>query len=784
MTPQPITPQPSIDDSHPSRNLGGLLGLLGGRERPFPLQRIKVRTSIAGDCCRTVVEQSFANPYAVGMEAVHIFPLPEDGAVTEMELRAGDVIVRAECRERAAAEEAFRQARESGRRAALLTQERADVHTLRVTNVPPKTGVTVRMVIIERLEVVDGRYCWRFPTVVAPRYIPGKPISHDGDGAVPDTDRVPDASRIQPPLRLAGGTELDLEVSIRGPLTSVESSLHAVRIDLGDQVRVAPSTQATLNKDFILWFAAASTNESALRAYTDGEYTIVVVEPPADASMESIPRDAIFLIDTSFSMSGTNMEAAKRALSAALHGLESADRFRLLAFDSELEAFSAEFLEYNDRTLADADHWIKRLVAAGGTEILPAVKESLAGPLADGRLRTILLITDGQVCNADELARLVAGRNGDTRLFTVGIDTAVNSALLKRLARLGGGTCELLTPDDDIEIAIAKIESRFGSPILTDVQVADAEAARPEPRVVFDGRPISFMVAGSPSMLQVTGRGHSGSVRLQASPVKVDFPLGALWARQRVAWLEDRATLEPTRIQSIKEEIIEVALKYGIASRYTAFVAVESVRSNNGELIRVVQPVELPEGWNRAFTEPPAAGRHICFSERTRARVISLLRFKMTRRVEGLDSGIYALRGGWLRDFDDGDDEPMLCAKRVAPDHAEAADVGGRLARAQQADGSFGGDVGRSAAALVALILDGNTRKRGPRRRVVFKLDRWLKRHADNHLVQLATALLERAEGGGRLPQGDEVQALTQQGPEGDMLMELLADDRKVKTRV
>ncbi len=191
------TIQPSVALEMPPdpRGLGGLIALAEKAEHPLPLQWVRVRAAIAGDCCRTVIEQRFRNNLEVAMEAVHVFPLPDEGAVIEMELLAGDVRVVAECRERAEAEETFERARGAGRRAGLLTKERADVHALRVTNLPPHTDVTVRIVVVERLQTIDGRTRWRFPTVIAPRFLPGRPIATSGPGALPDTDRAPDASR-------------------------------------------------------------------------------------------------------------------------------------------------------------------------------------------------------------------------------------------------------------------------------------------------------------------------------------------------------------------------------------------------------------------------------------------------------------------------------------------------------------------------------------------------------------------------------------------------------------
>ena len=101
-----IEPTITPDKAPDPRGLGGLVALVEGVEQALPLQEVKVRTSIVGDCCRTVIDQRFANVHDSPLEATHIFPLPEDGAVIEMELRAGDKVIRAECRERKEAQPA------------------------------------------------------------------------------------------------------------------------------------------------------------------------------------------------------------------------------------------------------------------------------------------------------------------------------------------------------------------------------------------------------------------------------------------------------------------------------------------------------------------------------------------------------------------------------------------------------------------------------------------------------------------------------------------------------
>lgn len=792
----PATPDP--------RGLGGLLVLVGGAPRPLPLREVRVRAQITGDVCRTVVEQRFHNPHAVPLEAIHIFPLPERGAVTELELRAGETVVRAECREREAAERTYRDAVDSGFRAALLTSEREDVHTLRVANLPPGTEATVRLVIVERLTAQDGRLRWRFPTVVAPRYTPGQAVGHEGPGVSPDTDQSPDASRISPPLRLSGGTRLDLEVVIAGPLRGLSSSLHALALTLDDGgARVAPATNATLNRDFVLSWTTGEPGAVSTRAWTDGRHTLVIVEPPAELLAPGLPRDAVFVVDISGSMGGDKMRAAKLALKTALHGMSPGDRFRLIAFDDRLEALSPTFLPYGDASLAHADRWIEGLDARGGTEMLPAIQEALAGGTPPGRLRTVLFITDGQATDEAQLIAAVAGRRGVARVFTLGIDTAVNASLMEGLARAGGGVATLCTPDDDIEAVVARLEARFGSPLLTDLVVDGGGAARPEPATLFSGCPCSLLIEGAPAQVGLRGLSASGPWSAQVSPRRTDQPLGVAWARERVSWLEDQISLKPFQDEALRGEILRIALAAGIASRFTAFVAVDSSVQLGGDRVTVVQPVELPAGWDASFlsrgrgggaSPPPVLAMRPAAPTRAQAAAPSGRPERSRGRTSGLNDDLGF--DDWFSDREVavvGDlDEvsappaprpaaPAPEAKKRTPIAAksdltrhESGDPGLALAGQQAADGSFGGDAARTAAALVLLVLLGHTRRAGLRQRVVQKAARWLEDHSSPE-ARLALEVLAAAESGAAPVRDARWEPLLGAGAEGRALAARLA---------
>lgn len=823
-----LNPDPKLACPTDDVGLGGMRSIDG---RVFPLQSVKVRSTIAGPCARTVIEQRFSNPFDEVLDATWIFPLPGDGALIALELRAGDVVVVGECQKREEALAKFEEARTQGHRAALVETEQKGVHTLSLAGLPPKSDVTVQLTVVELLPIIDARFQFRFPTTIAPRYTPGTPVDHAGFGTEPDTDLVPNASRLTPPIRLAGGTLFDVEVEIAGALTSLESSLHAVKMQMDSgSARVAPSARATLNRDFILAFSVAESATPVTRAFTDGVYTALVIEPPTSLDVRALPRDAVFAVDISGSMEGPKLTAAKSALTSALHGLNTGDRFKLIAFDDRVEFFQSDFAEYNDNNLRRADAWIAALQSRGGTEMLQPIQECLSGETPVGRLRTVLFVTDGQSSDEARLLPAVANRRGNAVFFTLGIDSAVNEGLLKTLARAGGGVCELCTPTDDIDAVVAKLETRFGTPLLSDIHVDGA--ARPSGQTVFSGRPATVLIQGASEQISVTAVSPSGEYNHTVVPERVGFALGPIWARERVSWLEERLMMRPFEEEAIKPEILRIALEHQIASKFTSFVCVDKSVRTIGERRHVVQPAEMPAHWELHEMSAPAQafggarGAGMTFASPMRSRTVLPMPAPMPAPGSAplsrpqvppqapvsdtpdystpeffaeaeSDAGGFSLRESVSKLFSAfGDSSPADTPKRSKTDSkkvskhgqrddsAESAatvplsvkrsDIPGLLARLQNADGSFGGDVGRSAAALIALLLSGSTRLEGNRRRVVVKLVSWLEKHRDDSRAAMALSALQTFEAPGDHVPNAQWNMLASEGAEGDMLAVLL----------
>ena len=635
-----------------------LLRTMDGRELPkAPLLSTDVSFRVSGMVARARVVQVFQNASADWVEGVYVFPLPESAAVDRLRMLVGEREIEGEIHEREAARRTYQAARDGGRRAALMDQERPNIFTTRVANIGPQENIAVELEYQQTLRYDGGRYSLRFPMVVGPRYIPGfvRTSTPEPLGWSPNTDQVPDAARITPPVLRPEAGAIN-PVSIRVALDAgvqieeVSSAYHPVTVAAPSASRreialAAGSSPAT--RDFELAWTLQRAQAPQLAWFTEEKagrhYGVLMVLPPAPAPGVRLPREVVFVLDTSGSMAGASIRQAKDALQLALARLAPGDAFNVIEFNSAAQALHPRAVSVNPGNVRRAIDWVQSLQARGGTEMASALALALDGSDDAGRVRQVVFLTDGAVGNEEALFRLVRARLGDTRLFTIGIGSAPNSHFMTKAAELGRGTFTYIGRIDEVQEKMAALFAKLESPVLKALEVLWPEGAHAES---WPAR-LPDLYAGEPVVVAAALQRLEGSVRVRGTREgrlwEAQVPLaqsvgnagmGSLWARGKVEGLMD-SIREGAAEDKVRAEVIDLALAHRLVTKYTSFVAVDRTpaRVSDAQLKLAALPTNLPEGWeyDKVFGELPQGATDSRFAMLSGALLL-LLALAMLRR--------------------------------------------------------------------------------------------------------------------------------------------------------
>ena len=598
----------------------------GNAKAVCPLKHTDVKAQISGFLSRVTVTQEFENPFKEKIEAVYTFPLPQNAAVDDMTMVVGDRTVRGKILRREEAQAVYEAAKNNGQTASLLNQERANIFTQSVANILPGEQIKITISYVETLKYEAGSYEFVFPMVVGPRYVPGNATGAQSTGFSPDTDRVPDASRITPqppPAGMRAGHDISIDVMLDAgvPLDELNSKTHEVVIERPDDRRahVALKDQATIpNKDFILRYDVAGKQISdALLTHSTGHsgFFTLILQPPERVTAEDVtPKELVFVLDTSGSMSGFPIEKAKETMKLALDNLYPYDTFNLITFSGDEHILFPEPVPATKENLAKAQAFLETRQGGGGTEMMKAIKASMDPSDKQDHVRIVCFMTDGYVGNDMEIIGEVQ-RHPNARVFSFGIGSSVNRFLLEGMAKYGRGEVEYVGLNDDGSAAAKRFHERIRNPLLTDISVDWNGMAVSDvyPKTIPD------LFGAKPVILSGTYSGNGkGVIRLKGKmsgrdfvrEIPVDFSsteqhdvLATLWARNRVDDLMSQdfnGAQRGAMKDDVKQAITQLGLDYRLMTQFTSFVAVEEmIVTDGGQPRRVDVPVEVPEGVNR-----------------------------------------------------------------------------------------------------------------------------------------------------------------------------------------
>lgn len=611
------TPQPPEDRP----GCGCLMAKLPDVEKevPVPLKHTSVTGNIDGYIASVDVTQQFQNPYSSKIEAVYVFPLPENAAVNEFVMTVGERKIRGIIREREQAERIYNEARSQGHVASLLTEERPNIFTQKVANIEPGKQIDINIRYFNTLRYEDGAYEFVFPMVVGPRYNP--PATNDGVGSVARgahnaSGQTTEVQYLAPNERSGHDISVSLNIKAGVNIENVRCVNHSVDIKESSeserQITLSPSDSIP-NKDFVLRYKVAGDQiKTAMMTHKDdhGQYFTMMLYPPAELKqVQRSPMEMLFVLDCSGSMNGRPLDQARAAVTHALQKLTPRDTFQIIDFSNTASQLGPAPINATPENLRNGLAYLASLNGSGGTEMIEGLKAALDFPHDEGRYRVVSFLTDGYIGNDADILHAVAQKTGDSRIFSFGVGQSPNRYLLDRMALLGRGAVAYLSLNDDPVQIMEQFHESISHPAMTDLSIdwGNMNVTDVYPQIVPDlivGRPVVLTgrFTGEPGTVTVNGRTGmqpvSYSVALDTQDANKEHKgIGAVWARLKIADLMAQISRTPDQAEQIQQSVLRTALDYSLMSALTAFVAVDSMTKTEGAFgTTVAVPVPVPEG--------------------------------------------------------------------------------------------------------------------------------------------------------------------------------------------
>ena len=573
----------------------------------LPLKSTNVTGKITGMIADVCIEQTYKNDGSKPLEAIYVFPMSDKAAIYSLEMHIGTRVIVAAIKEKNLARQEYETAKSDGHRASLLEQERPNVFTMNVANINPADIIKVVVRYTEFIIPDDGIYSFVFPTVVGPRF--------NAKGSKAKFAAQPYTKSGESPLSTFS-LHVDLLSDI--PISFADCKTHKTNIQFPSDkmvsVRLSNEEIYAANRDFILNYALRGQGiESGIQLYDHGKekFFMAMIQPPKRVANDEIPpREFIFVVDISGSMHGFPLNVSKKLLRNLISNLKASDQFNVVLFAGSSEVLSSVSLSANKSNIDKAIKFIDSYNGGGSTELLGALKTSLALPRASKSLsRSVVIVTDGYVTVEKEAMQLIRSNLNNTNVFAFGIGSSVNRYLINGLAHTGGGLPFVVINETEADSIATKFRKYIQTPVLSNIRVKydgfqaydlileklpDVLSERP---VIITGK-YKGNAEGTINFSGYTGTGKFSKVlKINQSMISQDHKaIRYLWAREKIQGLSDYgdSNLDNNTIANITK----LGLDYNLMTEYTSFIAVDRQEKVDakGELRTVQQILPMPQG--------------------------------------------------------------------------------------------------------------------------------------------------------------------------------------------
>lgn len=568
----------------------------------LPLKDYSVEAKIAGTIADVNLKQTFINSFNTPLEVTYVFPGSANSAVNGLTMKIGERVVIAEIQEKFKARETYSEAVEEGKRASLLEQVRPNVFQMTVGNIMPNDTIEVSVQYTEYVESIAGQYQFIIPTTIGERY------AGENNG---------EQLSVRPSYVMSNESPytLNISVDIASPVPIVEAKSNTHKIDMTVEdsfhwfTKLNDTERYAANRDFILEYRLRGESLASGILLHEGEsenFFMLQIQPPKYVSKAAIPpREYLFVVDVSGSMSGFPLRTAKELMSSLLEDLKPNDLFNILPFAGASTKLFRNSQLATTANINKAERFMRSRISGGGTNMASAFRDIYQSMPETPFSRSIILITDGHIEAEQKVFQEIRENLYKANVFAFGIGSSVNHYLIKGVARAGMGEEYIVTHPDIARAKATKLANYIKRPALTNITIDFKSNS------VYDFSPISIPDVLSDRPLTIYGKyegkmkdeiiihGSTGSepyqevVKISSDNNQANPALPYLWARKKIQDLTDYST---NRSDHNKHEITAIGLKYHLLTRYTSFVAVDTEVANiSPQLASINQPLAIPD---------------------------------------------------------------------------------------------------------------------------------------------------------------------------------------------
>jgi Ca-activated chloride channel family protein len=572
--------------------------------RALKIKSVQVTTRIDSQVATTRVEQVFENDTPYVLEGSYFFPIPESASITDFAIYNGDKRMAAEIMEKAKARQIYNEIVRKMIDPGLLEYAGKDLFQANVFPIEPRSARKIELSYTQVLKSEGGTVSYRYNLGAGQRLL------------------------TQPVRQVSASVEIDSPIDLK----NIYSPTHSISVKRDGERRARLSFESTgrePQKDFQLYYSL-SEKDFGLSLLTHREpgkdgYFLMLLSPKVSiGEQERVAKDVVFVFDTSGSMSGEKIEKARAALRFGVESLSPRDRFNIISFSGEEHLMKASLAEATAETKREANGFIERIRAEGGTNINDALVAALRQFQSSDRPGLVIFMTDGLptvgTSDVKQIIKNVGEANrARARIFSFGVGYDVNTSLLDQVSLDNRGVSDYIEPNEDLEVKVSNFFAKVNHPVLSDLRLdmGGVEADMLYPRTLpdlFKGSQLAIVgrYKNSPDGVTVRLTGKMAGRDETLSFAGQGFPadrsenrfLPRLWATRRVGYLLEQIRLNGES-RELTDEIVALGTRFGIVTPHTSFLVTEDMRdvarrqpatSAPRALYDLTQPLESSSG--------------------------------------------------------------------------------------------------------------------------------------------------------------------------------------------